>query len=75
MYCRHEMDIKAQAPRLAYPSSGFAIGSETLVLDFSAFNDDAKSFYAELALRQVYSDMEQRKRKDVLVCIDELCCF
>ena len=34
-------------------------------------NDDAKSFYAELALRQVYSDMEQRKRKDVLICIDE----
>ena len=63
--------IKAQAPRLAYPSSGFAIGSETLVLDFSALNDDAKSFYAELALRQVYSDMEQRKRKDVLICIDE----
>ena len=63
--------IKAQAPRLAYSSSGFAIGSETLVLDFSALNDDAKSFYAELALRQVYSDMEQRKRKDVLICIDE----
>ncbi len=63
--------IKAQAPRLAYSSSGFAIGSETAVLDFSALNDDAKSFYAELALRQVYSDMEQRKRKDVLICIDE----
>ena len=63
--------IKAQAPRLAYSSSGFAIGSETTVLDFSALNDDAKSFYAELALRQVYSDMEQRKRKDVLICIDE----
>ena len=63
--------IKAQAPRLAYSSSGFAIGSETAVLDFSALNDDAKSFYAELALRQVYSEMEQRKRKDVLICIDE----
>ena len=63
--------IKAQAPRLAYSSSGFAIGSETAVLDFSALNDDAKSFYAELALRQVYSGMEQRKRKDVLICIDE----
>ena len=63
--------IKAQAPRLAYSSSGFAIGSETAVLDFSALNDDAKSFYAELALRQVYSDMEQRKRKNVLICIDE----
>ena len=63
--------IKAQAPRLAYASSGFTIGSDTAVLDFSALNDDAKSFYAELALRQVYADMEQRKRKDVLICIDE----
>ena len=63
--------IKAQAPRLAYASSGFTIGSDTAVLDFSALNDDAKSFYAELVLRQVYSDMEQRRRKDVLICIDE----
>ena len=63
--------IKAQSPRLAYDAGGFAIGSETTVFDFSALNDDAKSFYAELALRQVYSDMEQRKRKDVLICVDE----
>lgn len=63
--------IKAQAPRLAYSSSGFTLGSDTAVLDFSALNDDAKSFYAELVLRQVYSDMERRRRKDVLICIDE----
>ena len=63
--------IKAQAPRLAYNAGGFSIGDDTTVLDFSALNDDAKSFYAELALKQVYSEMEQRKRKDVLICVDE----
>jgi hypothetical protein len=63
--------IKAQAPRLAYSSSGFTLGSETTVLDFSKLNEDAKSFYAELVLRQVYAEMEHKKRKDVLICIDE----
>ncbi|EQD66029.1 ATPase [mine drainage metagenome] len=63
--------IKAHSARLAYDVGGFSIGNETVVLDFSALNEDAKGFYAELVLRQVYSDMEQRKRKDVLICVDE----
>ncbi|MEM4098108.1 MAG: hypothetical protein QXS81_05435, partial [Candidatus Micrarchaeaceae archaeon] len=63
--------IKAQIPRLSYNAGGFSISDGTTVLDFSGLNDDAKSFYAELALRQVYSDMEQRKRKEVLICVDE----
>ncbi len=63
--------IKAHSSRLAYDTGGFSIANETLVLDFSALNEDAKSFYAELVLRQLYSDMEHRKRKDMLICVDE----
>ncbi|HUC38929.1 MAG TPA: ATP-binding protein [Candidatus Acidoferrum sp.] len=63
--------IKAHSARLAYDTGGFSIGSETLVLDFSSLNEDAKSFYAELVLRQLYADLEHRKRKDMLICVDE----
>jgi hypothetical protein len=63
--------IKAHISRLAYDTPGFSIGSEPVVLDFSSLNEDAKSFYAELVLRQLYSDMEQGKRKDMLICVDE----
>ncbi|MEM3265440.1 MAG: hypothetical protein QXH07_05750, partial [Thermoplasmata archaeon] len=41
--------IKAQIPRLSYNAGGFLISDGTTVLDFSGLNDDAKSFYAELA--------------------------
>lgn len=63
--------IQAHAARLFYDVGAFAVGSESLVLDFSSLNDDAKSFYAELVLRQIYADLEKQKRKEVLICVDE----
>ncbi|MFG1389591.1 hypothetical protein [Acidiplasma aeolicum] len=48
------------------------IGSESIVFDFSTLpTKQAQNFYAELMLRQIYREMEERKRKDVLICIDE----
>ena len=48
------------------------IGNESIVFDFSTLpTKQAQNFYAELMLRQIYRDMEERKRKDVLICIDE----
>jgi len=63
--------IQAHATRLFYDVGSFAIGGDSVVLDFSALNEDAKSFYAELVLRQIYADLEKQKRKDVLICVDE----
>ena len=48
------------------------IGSESIVFDFSTLpTKQSQNFYAELMLRQIYREMEERKRKDVLICIDE----
>ena len=48
------------------------IGNESIVFDFSTLpTKQAQNFYAELMLRQIYREMEERKRKDVLICIDE----
>ncbi|MGP6220551.1 hypothetical protein [Caldiplasma sukawensis] len=48
------------------------IGSESIVFDFSTLpTKQAQNFYAELMLRQIYREMEERKRRDVLICIDE----
>ena len=48
------------------------IGSESIVFDFSTLpTKQAQNFYAELMLRQIYREMEERRRKDVLICIDE----
>lgn len=46
---------------------------ENVVFDFSSLNEDAKTFYAELILRQVWKDMTApgKKRKDVIMCVDE----
>ena len=63
--------IQSNLPRLVYDTQEFAIAKEDIVLDFSQLNENAKSFYAELVLRQLYSDMGDQKRKDVLVCVDE----
>jgi len=48
------------------------LDSGSIVFDFSALpTKQAQNFYAELMLRQIYRDMESRKRTDVLICIDE----
>jgi len=48
------------------------LGSGSIVFDFSALpTKQAQNFYAELMLRQIYRDMESRKRTDALICIDE----
>ena len=63
--------IEANTKRLKYNTGNFEVGKDTLVLDFSRLNEDSKSFYAELTLRQLYHDMEKQHRKDMLICVDE----
>lgn len=63
--------IQANLGRLVYRTGEFKVGAGNVVFDFSALNDDAKNFYAELVLRQIYSEMEKRLRKDILICVDE----
>ena len=43
------------------------------ILDMSMLNDDAKTFYSELFLRQIYKKARQRKRGSpkVIICVDE----
>ena len=44
----------------------------SIVFDFSSLpTKQAQNFYAELMLRQIYREMEERKRDDVLILIDE----
>ncbi len=48
------------------------LGNESIVFDFSSLQtQQAQNFYAELMLRQIYREMEDRKRNDVLILIDE----
>jgi hypothetical protein len=48
------------------------LANESTVFDFSTLpTKQAQNFYAELMLRQIYREMEDRKRIDVLICIDE----
>ena len=48
------------------------LANESTVFDFSTLpTKQAQNFYAELMLRQIYREMEDRKRTDVLICIDE----
>ena len=48
------------------------LANESTVFDFSTLpTKQAQNFYAELMLRQIYREMEDRKRVDVLICIDE----
>ena len=48
------------------------LGNESIVFDFSSLpTKQAQNFYAELMLRQIYREMEDRKRNDVLILIDE----
>ena len=44
----------------------------SIVFDFSSLpTKQAQNFYAELMLRQIYREMEEHKREDVLILIDE----
>ncbi len=63
--------VQANLPRLMHNTGEFAIAKDDVVLDFSSLNENARSFYAELVLRQLYADMETQKRKDMLICVDE----
>jgi hypothetical protein len=48
------------------------LGNGSIVFDFSSLpTKQAQNFYAELMLRQVYREMEEHKRDDVLILIDE----
>ncbi len=46
---------------------------ETNVLDFSGLDQEAKTFYAELFLRQIYKQVKNRRHGSdkLIVCIDE----
>ena len=46
---------------------------KTNILDMSMLNDDAKTFYSELFLRQIYKKVKQRKHGSpkVIICVDE----
>ncbi|SIM83499.1 ATP-binding protein [Cuniculiplasma divulgatum] len=49
-----------------------ALDDGSVVFDFSSLpTKQAQNFYAELVLRQIYREMEERKRNDVLILIDE----
>ncbi len=48
------------------------LSNGSIVFDFSSLpTKQAQNFYAELMLRQIYREMEEHKRDDVLVLIDE----
>ncbi|KPV47041.1 hypothetical protein SE19_02795 [Acidiplasma aeolicum] len=48
------------------------LGNGSIVFDFSSLpTKQAQNFYAELMLRQIYREMEERRRNDVLILIDE----
>ena len=48
------------------------LANESTVFDFSTLpTKQAQNFYAELMLRQIYREMEECKRNDVLILIDE----
>jgi len=48
------------------------LANESTAFDFSSLQTkQSQNFYAELMLRQIYREMEERKRTDVIVCIDE----
>ncbi len=49
-----------------------ALDNGSIVFDFSSLpTKQAQNFYAELMLRQIYREMEERRRNDVLILIDE----
>ena len=48
------------------------LNNGSIVFDFSSLpTKQAQNFYAELMLRQIYREMEEHKREDVIILIDE----
>jgi hypothetical protein len=48
------------------------IGKDNVVFDFSKLNQDSKTFYAEVILRQLWHELIiEEKRQDILICVDE----
>ena len=48
------------------------LNNGSIVFDFSSLpTKQAQNFYAELMLRQIYREMEEHKRNEVLILIDE----
>ena len=48
------------------------IGDTNLVFDFSKLNQDSKTFYAEVILRQIWHELIiEQKRQGILICVDE----
>ena len=48
------------------------LNNGSIVFDFSSLpTKQAQNFYAELMLRQIYREMEEHKREDVLILLDE----
>jgi hypothetical protein len=47
--------------------------NENVVFDFSSLNEDAKTFYAELILRQIWKEIltQGKDERKVIVCVDE----
>ena len=46
--------------------------SKTNIIDFSPLNEEAKTFYAEMFLRQINKSLRHRKSEEpkVIVCVD-----
>jgi len=64
--------IKENAKPLAAKGSQLApIGDGNIVFDFSGLNESAKTFYAELLLRQAWKDISAMRRQGLIICIDE----
>lgn len=63
--------IQTQTSSLVSKTSTLNIADENIVYDFSGLNDAQKTFYAEVLLRQIWDEIEQHKRKDIIICVDE----
>jgi energy-coupling factor transporter ATP-binding protein EcfA2 len=70
--------IEAQIGGLVIGEGSFSIDlTKDTVLDFSYLDESAKTFYAEIALRQIWSSLTSRfsiqeKQRKVLIVIDEV---
>ncbi|EQD70968.1 hypothetical protein B1B_04712, partial [mine drainage metagenome] len=48
------------------------IREENMIFDFSKLNQDSKTFYAEVILRQLWHELIiEEKRHGILICVDE----
>ena len=53
-------------------SAVIKIGKDSMVFDFSKLNQDSKTFYAEVILRQLWNELIiEGKRRGIIICVDE----